>query len=471
MIIIDNDIKCTKDDLLDFKKLYESISNHLSYYEEKDTLIISIEGEWGSGKTSLSNFIIEKIEEIEEIEEKNIVSNEILHKKIFVIKFSPWMITDLNNLIKYFFSELMKTILKINKKLKKQQVIDDFKKFVQLITPDKFTIGGAEYSIDKFFNSEESIFKSKVKIANYLKDLESKILIVVDDIDRLTDSETEIFFRLIKGIADFDNLIYLLLFDKVIVSNSLKTFKNEDGEKYLDKIIQYSISIPKTSSNILKNQLISKISEIYKPEENNIKFLKFFSIFNKYIKNLRDVKRLSNSLNIEYPLVQDNVNFIDFMIITLIKNQNNKLYNFIKNNKYLFLINHSKEDTENYKKKVLNVLNNEDFNKYLDLIEIIFPILNNINVSYDTKNKYISSLESFDYYFSISYQYEHFDNEIINAIDNILYNYGNFASSLKFLISKKKAIDFIDNFSLIINNNKDYFIINDLIIVNVNVIF
>lgn len=149
------------------------------------------------------------------------------------------------------------------------------------------------------------------------------------------------------------------------------------------------------------------------------------------------------------------------MIITLIKNQNNKLYNFIKNNKYLFLINHSKEDTENYKKKVLNVLNNEDFNKYLDLIEIIFPILNNINVSYDTKNKYISSLESFDYYFSISYQYEHFDNEIINAIDNILYNYGNFASSLKFLISKKKAIDFIDNFSLIINNNKDYFIIND----------
>ena len=85
MIIIDNDIKCTKDDLLDFKKLYESISNHLSYYEEKDTLIISIEGEWGSGKTSLSNFIIEKIEEIEEIEEKNIVSNEILHKKIFVI--------------------------------------------------------------------------------------------------------------------------------------------------------------------------------------------------------------------------------------------------------------------------------------------------------------------------------------------------------------------------------------------------
>ena len=112
MIIIDNDIKCTKDDLLDFKKLYESISNHLSYYEEKDTLIISIEGEWGSGKTSLSNFIIEKIEEIEE---KNIVSNEILHKKIFVIKFSPWMITDLNNLIKYFFLELMKTILKINK--------------------------------------------------------------------------------------------------------------------------------------------------------------------------------------------------------------------------------------------------------------------------------------------------------------------------------------------------------------------
>ena len=430
-----------KDDILEFDKLYESIATYLSKYKDADTLTISIEGEWGSGKTTLSNFIIEKIKE---------------KCDISVIKFSPWMITDLNKLVEYFFLELMKTVLHLSKGAKKDELIRDFKKFVSFIAPDKLTFGVAEYSTDKFFNNQESIFEIKENIATYLSDLKSKILIVVDDIDRLTDSETEVFFRLIKGIADFDNLIYLLLLDKVIVSDSLKKFKNEDGEKYLDKIIQYSIPIPKISYDILKKELISEISEIYEPELNNIKFFKFFKIFNKYIKNLRDVKRLSNSLKIEYPLVKDNVDFIDFMIITLIKNNNNKLFNFIKNNKYLFLINHSIEDTEMYKQKVIKIFEYEHFNTYLDLIEIIFPILNNINVSYDTKNNYIASLKSFNYYFSFSCNNETYENEIVNAIDNIITSKGNLISSLQFLISKEKGIEFIDQFSLFLSNNEYY---------------
>lgn len=432
----------TTEDILEFGKLYESISTYLSNYNDKDTLTISIEGEWGSGKTSMSNFIIEEIQK---------------KSKMSIMKFSPWMITDLNKLIEYFFSELMKTILYSNKKAKKDELIDDFKKFVSFITPDKLTLGVAEYSFDKFFKNEESLFEIKEKIANYVSSLDSKILIVVDDIDRLTDSETEIFFRLIKGIADFDNLIYLLLFDKVLVSDSLKKFKNEDGEKYLDKIIQYSISIPKISTTTLKKEFISEISELYEPELNNIKWLKFLNVFNKYIKNLRDVKRLSNSLKIEYSLVKDNVNFIDFMVITLIKNQNNKFFNFIKNNKYLFLINHSKEDIEKYREKIVEILKIEDFIKYKELIEIIFPVLNNILVSYDTKNNYISSLKSFDYYFSFSLSNESFENEIVNTIDNVISYDSEFNSSLNFLIFNKKAIDFIDKLSSLINNNK-YFI-------------
>ena len=395
MIIIDNDIKCTKDDLLDFKKLYESISNHLSYYEEKDTLIISIEGEWGSGKTSLSNFIIEKIEEIEE---KNIVSNEILHKKIFVIKFSPWMITDLNNLIKYFFSELMKTILKINKKLKKQQVIDDFKKFVQLITPDKFTIGGAEYSIDKFFNSEESIFKSKVKIANYLKDLESKILIVVDDIDRLTDSETEIFFRLIKGIADFDNLIYLLLFDKVIVSNSLKTFKNEDGEKYLDKIIQIPFYTPKLEHSKIEKVLFNRLDSIINSHSNvNFDAKRWANIYHAglkfYFHNLRNVYRFTSSLAFQFSLFSGRktfeVNTVDLIAIECLRIFESEAIKELSNSSKAFTTfkatsSSSTYEKENFNRQIERVIDKVSIdrkNQFKSIIIELFPttewILNN----------------------------------------------------------------------------------------------
>jgi predicted KAP-like P-loop ATPase len=74
----------------------------------------------------------------------------------------------------------------------------------------------------------------------------------------------ETFFRLIKGIADFDNLIYILLYDKQIVANSLEKFKSEKGEKYLDKIVQYPIHVPKPFNGQLIEILNNNLKKIQK---------------------------------------------------------------------------------------------------------------------------------------------------------------------------------------------------------------
>lgn len=462
MIINDLPKSNLNEDILHFTEISKGITNYLINYTEKESLTISVDGEWGSGKTTMSNFIIEEIKKNNNIE---------------VMRFSPWMITELSKLLDYFFNELMKILININTEAKKDDIKNDLKKFFSMITPERVSFDAqivkVSYDTSNLFNFDESLYKLKENISSYIKNSEKKILIVVDDIDRLTNKELETFFRLIKGIADFDNLIYLLLFDKQIVSKSLNFCTNGNGEKYLDKIIQYSIFIPKISDKTLKAELIKELETIYKINESNIKWLHFLNCYRKYINNLRDIKRLSNALKIEYFLLKDKINFYDFLIITIIKITNIKLYTFIKNNPQFFLLNHSIENYNDYTKRLIDFFDEGENKDYKELLSIIFPKNNSSHIPYDSKNKYIASYTYFDNYFSLINDSKIINSkDLLNAIENITKRgIHNFIQSISYFLNKNLALDFLDILYESLNNNSNFFPEKDFFEIIKNLIY
>ena len=405
--------KCSED-ILGLNKLYESIAQYVKEYSEDGSLTISIEGDWGSGKSTLSNFIIEKIEDKTD--------------KIEIMHFNPWVITDIKNLVEYFFSELYsKVILHESVDAKVEEFKKEITKLVSLITSNN--------NIEEFLGNK-SLNKTRDNIKEIMTKLDKKILIVIDDIDRLTDQETEVLFRLIKGIADFDNLIYILLFDKKLVAKSLRKYKDEDGEKYLDKIVNYSISVPKIIEKTLSEELLKSLEEINSIDRANIKWIYFMDSFSKYITNLRDIKRLIGSLKIEYNLVKDSVDFLDFIIITLIKIKNIEFYNFIQRNQYFFMFTHFNDKEISYD-NMINKFNDTGYGEYISLIKIIFPVFNSNGESLrkiDIKNNFICVSSSFDFYFSISNEADFIKSkEFINALKVLNNKHGNiFRKSLGF---------------------------------------
>ena len=58
------------------------------------------------------------------------------------------------------------------------------------------------------FKATETILMLSQVFNQELEDLDKKILIVIDDIDRLCDEEIREIFQLVKSIADFKNTIY-----------------------------------------------------------------------------------------------------------------------------------------------------------------------------------------------------------------------------------------------------------------------
>ena len=133
----------------------------------------------------------------------------------------------------------------------------------------------------------------------------AKLIIIIDDIDRLDSNEIQEVFMLVKKNADFPNTLYLLAFDEEVVKKALID-KGTPEHNYLDKIIQASLHVPAINpvqfAQYLSKNLHGVLAELpesaQKYRGGNDQYLKhvYNSGFDKLFTNIRDVKRFRNTL-------------------------------------------------------------------------------------------------------------------------------------------------------------------------------
>lgn len=448
--------KKTKEDGddLKFAPFASRVAQGILNYAQNETFIVSLEGEWGSGKTTLINFIKEDLKNKRE--------------KVEILDFNPWLITGIEQIIKVFFDELIKVLssdsfaVKWNEDIKK-----DLRTLASLILPDNINIDvgliklGYKPKDTLLPKSEKTLVQIKEKINEYLRNSGKKIVVIIDDIDRLTDQETELIFRLTKGIADFDNLIYILLYDKGVVSKSLQKFKSENGQKYLEKIVQYPLTVPKPHTTTIKKLLFKELDEILeKLKEDGIDFIfneetwsQVHLVIDKYIKTVRDINQIVNIISFEYPIIATEVNFTDFFIISLIKLKSHALYELIQNKPRDFFIDkHRTYQAEDEKKRIVENFNEnlKDFHEFKDLLEIIFPIFTEYSFRSSGKHKtrYISDIYYFENYFSFSISDDKLSMKEYYAIQEkfLSPDFEDFRDALLEIDEKQKSQYFLDMF-------------------------
>lgn len=448
MQYLDLPIEDKEKDKLNFSPFAQKVAKGIKNYKQNETFIISIEGKWGSGKTSLMNLIENEIKD----------DVEIMH-------FNPWLLTDIRQVINLFFDELIKVLsygsfkVKLNENIKK-----DIKTLANILLPDNINIDMGLIKLgykpkDALLKNDDSLEKIKSRINIYLKNLDKKIVIIVDDIDRLTDEETEFIFRLTKGIADFDNLIYILLYDKGIVAKSLQTFKKEDGEKYLEKIVQYSLPVPKPHRLTLNKLLFQKIDEIIenlKKEGNQIFFdrdkwsIVIYEVLTKHILTVRDINSIINILSFEYPIVVEDVNFTDFFLLTLLRVKNNNLYESIYENKNKFLLD-EKNIGDNFRTYF------DEQKEFKNILELLFPNLrkdlhpqlaSKYDIANDHKNKYLTDIYYFENYFSLSIPEDKLSYKDFKEVENSILDadFDNFKDKILQLDEQRKSSLFLEMF-------------------------
>ena len=380
---------CEKDkDLLNRYAFAETISNSIMTMDAKDGICLSIQGPWGSGKTSVINLIIKCIKEQYKKTESQILF------------FTPWNFVSTEDLFIQFFALLADSFS--DRKLKRDKnIAEELKKYISLI--DSLNPGlkvaallatALNDSVSKRdpFDSSD-LQKQRKLIVDLIRKQKQKIIVVIDDLDRLTDEEIRLVFQLVNSVARFPNIIYLLAYDKAVVVNALSKVQCADGEKYLEKIVQVPISLPEIKSQDIENCLFEYLNRIihqfnYSLDNDYWTNVYWHIIYGK-LHNIRSVIRLINSLYVKCTLIGQDVNFADLIVISFIELYYSDLYDWIKENRKLIthrgeLIPFKYRNDSDYSavmRKSLVSINSELIEEYKSILDIVFPSWDNRTIN------------------------------------------------------------------------------------------
>ena len=336
MINPDLPINRTSEDKLNRSTFAKSLAKVLLDYAAPYSFSIGLYGEWGSGKTSLLNMVLETVE-----------AND---KDAVILRFNPWLCSDSNQLITQFFKQMASAI-----KLKKPagdrvwELIDQYGDVFDVTSlipvagsviaaAGKTATANAKRRVTQKANDLQG---SKNKIVTKLSSDNTKIIVAIDDIDRLSEEEIIAVFQLVKALADFPNTVYILAFDYDVVINALSKVQHGDGKEYLEKVIQVPFEIPAPNMQSIQETLFTKLNDIIGdiPDYAWDKYTwseMYLHGVNEYVRSIRDVIRYANVFYLKYELLKEETNPVDLLGLTCLQVFEPLIYSQLPNFKELF---------------------------------------------------------------------------------------------------------------------------------------
>lgn len=435
MYYSDRAISDEKQDELGRTAFAETLANTIINLKNTDTFTIGLYGKWGNGKTSIINLLVEKLKKIQD------------NEQIVIIKFEPWHFADTTQLLDQFLIRLANEFLdsklkfanEIGEALTKYASAFELAEFIPVPILNKLIAKAGKKGMQFLGKSlkndikEKDILGKKQIVVNLLKKLKNKVLLIVDDIERLNNDQIRQVFQLVSSVANFPNTTYLLSFDKEIVAKALEKVQEGSGEDYLEKIIQIPIPLPQISKRKISSILLSKINDYLKEKPNiSISQEHWNELYQEcilpFITTIRDVKRLMNMLEFKMANISNEVDFVDMISITCLEIGLPSIYRWVINNKELLTIhetnlfikeNAKEKNYEKYYNEFSHLLKDEYKNEKLvkDNVEIainvlskLFPVFGEkINKRYismireeECRNNYISYEKKFDRYFELN---------------------------------------------------------------------
>ena len=298
-------------------------------------LVMGIHGIWGSGKSTLLNFV------------KHYLALPENSTEILVVDFNPWWFADRNQLASQFLTRFH-TALKQDPSFVRKigDLMSDYADSLALASTTSAGIpwasGAVAWLLKKFKIKQKDIPELKEKISKVLSTSSRRVLFIIDDIDRLTPDEIKELFKVIKALADFPNVLYLLSFDREVVHQALSSSLKVDGGAYLEKIIQAPFALPAVDKLHLRRDLFKRLDFLLnkcpaKQFDSDYWQNIYISGIDVFINKPRDIVRLVNALFVTYPPLASEVNAVDFFALEALRVFEPSVYETIRDNAQMFV--------------------------------------------------------------------------------------------------------------------------------------
>jgi len=466
MFISDLPITSKKQDKLSRVSFAEKVARAVLQYKDKESVVLGLYGVWGSGKTSIINMVVESLRDSD------------FQNRPIICRFNPWNYSDQNQLISQFFKQLS---LSLCKKDKSEELRDAAKRldlYAKIVEPLQYVLPATFPAVllkkicewcSSFYQkkSQKTLEELKSELNNLLEKQNQKIVVIIDDIDRLNNTEIRQIFQLVKSLGDFKNTVYLLAFDMNVVCKALSKVQEGNGVDYLAKVVQIPFSVPSASIFEIHKLLCASLDEIIKdyPQDRfdqqywqNI----FHGGLKHFFDSIRGINRFINIFRFKYFLLKEEVNIIDLIGISVIEVFLPDLYLKIRDNKNLFVqtqIDYShRVDQGGTLKKEIDAMVEENTPSYLvdktkNLLTELFPKLRSVynKISYGSdyqsiwrKEGRICSEDNFDTFFQLNIPAGRISKSEIERIIGKSNNLESFSKELDRLIKENKITEFLE---------------------------
>ncbi len=301
-IILDYPIEKPDEDKFDYYSEAKHIATTLSQLPKNKAVSVAVLSPWGNGKTSFVNLIKYAINHGD--------NGNPLFENI-IIEFNPRQSRNKSSIQEDFFKALIDAIPN------ESRIRDKISNYLENIGLQDL------HPIAKIFTrviretKEDAV--NKINLA--LDCLGKRLVVFVDDFDRLTDEEIIEVLKLIDNNAAFRHTIFITAYDEGAVANALKKYESSKGIAYIDKFFTLRFHLPLRSDVSIVNAMYQIL---LKKVDKDIELLPImnrrFRIVAECVRNLRDVKSFCNMFMMDYAFnSKHNINFEEYFLLELMK--------------------------------------------------------------------------------------------------------------------------------------------------------
>ena len=401
----------------------EHVKSVITYLEKVNVseraFSLGIVGSWGYGKSSFFHFIKNKINK---------------DHRFIVMDFNPRSSKNIGYIQEDFLNGLRDVLQPYYSNLTWK--FEEYARSLNVST-DVSPVLSFIYRLLKI--QVKSFDENYATINSIIQSINKRIVVFVDDMDRLTAKELLEVMKVIDKNGAFKNVIFVSAYDKDYVNGALKSYLNHSVKcPYTDKYFDLEIALPKHSFHLLKSYLLDLLETATKgklidatKEEINEALKEASPLMEKRLRTIRDVKRFYNMFMYDYPIVQKEVVLFDYLLLELMKFSHKREYELLREFEYVT----REQDTNN---EILLLKTNGGLSTECeDILHHLFPIgLKGKSVNKEDRKLYIPS------YFDIYFYNKEYDFHLYKEM-NRLFN----------LPLREMCAEFDDSFKILSNSS------------------
>ncbi len=301
----DRPIGSGAEDRLGFREFAQEFARTLSRVRpQREGFVAAVVGPWGSGKTSFVNLVKEVLEEGS-------------GPKPQFVEFNPWIFDTEASLAGAFFETIDERLSQVSQSRRLRRNLRHYRAALEAAGDVAHPFGNVARAAVSLVSSRRTLDEARRALENDLAGRDSPLIVVVEDVDRLTPAQAAQVLQLIRSQASLPQVIYLLPMDRETVAAMLAT-RGVDGVAFLQKIIQLEIPIPRANQGRLRTLLEAEVGKIPSLCRAGYRDTDSWGVLYQdgvaeLLRTPRDVRRFSYSLDAMLPSVIEEVNVRDYI--------------------------------------------------------------------------------------------------------------------------------------------------------------